>query len=193
MANSNRTLFVRVRDAQQQFRKDKIDYPTEGQLKRDKDLKPRRFQINIQGYDEIGRPVCPVYEVEDCKEIADAIHNNFRRDPRPDDDINRDPEGMIIPSLLVQIDPADVERFPKWTGHPIVDMSPDKVYHTVMTIRREQKKGDDILGEESAPYTIKKVMDSDKDPDGAKLWQLWETGLANAQRRKEEREKKAAA
>jgi len=184
-------IYVRVRDSQQQFRKDLIDYPSEGQLKKDKDLKPKRFNIEVQGYDELGRPVCPVYEVEDCKEIQNAIHNDMRRDPRPQDDINRDPEGMLIPSRLVQIEDQDVDRFPKWIGHPTISMSADTVYRTVSQIRREQKKGDEILGVESEPYTIRDA-DSKLDPDGAKLWSLWQQGVANAKKRKEEKELVAA-
>ena len=190
-----KTLWVRVRDEKQQFRKDLIEYPTEAELKKNPAAEQKRFLVDVHGYDELGRPVCPIFPVEDCKEIQNAIHNDLRRDPRPDDDLKRKADGLLIPSRLLEVQPEDVDRFPKWIGHPTINMSADQVYRTVMKINAELKKGNEILGipEDDAPiYTIRDA-DGKTDPDGAKLYSLYQAGLANAQKRKQEKKEAVAA
>ncbi len=172
---AGRDIWVRVREYQQQFQKDLIEYDNREGHKKDPG---KRFRIGVHGYDELGRGTCPLFLVPDCKEIQDAIHNDLRRDPRSSDDKERDPEGFIVPSRLVHVLDTDADRFPKYIGHPTVDMTPEQVYDTVMKIRAEQIKGDEVMGEKSKPYTIRKPAgkESESFTFDNELWKLFEAG-----------------
>lgn len=174
MAEEGR-IFVRVREHTQQFTKDLVNYPPDTPEHRDD---PRTvFRVNIHGYDELGRPVMPIFEVENCREIENAIHNDLRRDPRPQTDPNRKADGMLIPSRLVQVFAQDAKHFVKWYGHPTLQMNPADVYKRVQNIRAEQPKGDKILGlpddQPSRPYSIAAKSD---DPPTKELFALYEQG-----------------
>lgn len=115
--------------------------------------------IHVHGFDELGRPVCPVFEVPQCEIVLSAIYkeNIF--------DVNEKGEKIERSAgRLVLVEPTTVDQFPRWIGHPKKGDSLDQIIEKTKSIRAEQVKGDRLLGlvEPSQPYVppVDILMDS---------------------------------
>lgn len=174
------TIYVRAVSHMQTFHKDDLVYPEVSDFNGDeeawkvhKDDPPRRRYIHVQGYDELGRPVCPVYEVESCEDVSNAIHNEKVRDAR-------DRNKVLYSGRLVQVPERDLAKYPVWTGHPIIQDKPEEIHRKILAIRENQKLGDKLLNttEESELYWLPDPVDDD-DKITIKLRQKYIGWLAN--------------
>lgn len=182
--NEYQTIFVQVMNAASVFQKDKLEWP-DPKDDDHKDDPPKSFRIFVHGYDELGRRVCPIFEVPDCQEIQLAIHNEHVKDPET--------KKILYTGRLKQIMDKDLDKYPRWIGHPVLQDTPEEVVKKVLEIRKQQKVGDKILGltKPSKLYEIKEPKEGDTEED-FKLWNLWKEGLELAKTPEKEKEKVAA-
>lgn len=114
------------------------------------DINGQLMSLQVHGFDELGRPTMPVFEVPQCEEVVSAIY----REPIFD----VDEKGTRIPKYtgrLVLVEGTVVNNFPRWIGHPMKGDSLETILNKTKRIREEQIKGDALLGltEPSTPYT----------------------------------------
>jgi len=138
-----RTAFVRVVEPQVHIVKENISGDPDAGYER----------IHVHGYDELGSPVCPVFEVPYVQEITHALHEEkimaFNDKGEPYEKYS---------GRLVEVDPSVVDQFPRWIGHPNTEMSVEEIANTVLKIRVEQKKGDSILGKTRKAYRLDPLL-----------------------------------
>lgn len=158
------TLYVRVVNPSFVFQKDKLEWPDEKDEKH-KDDPPKSFRIHVHGYDELGRRVCPIFEVPNCQEIQLAIHNEETKDPET--------KKILTYGRLIQVNEKDLENFPVYVGSPTIQDSPEDVVRKIARIRVEQKKGDKLLEETSRPFSLPE----DDSQDSKKLRNLYTEGM----------------
>lgn len=163
-----RKIFVRCREPHLAFRKSKLIYPPIDD-KDHKDDPPTVYEANVQGYDEFGDGVCPVYEVEDGPEISDAINNDKTMHPKR--------KVPIFNGRLVSVRQDQLTKFPRWIGQPTLDDAPITVYKKVRAINREKLKGDGILGRVRPEYQECRMPHGDKSSENDNLlWKRYEDG-----------------
>lgn len=130
------TIFVRTASPHLQFVKE-IDGPGDTVI-----------TVHVHGFDELGRPVMPVFEVPQCEEVLSAIYK--------ENIFDIDEAGKKIQrsaGRLVLVEPGIADQFPRWIGHPQVGDTLDTILAKTKRIRAEQLKGDLIMGDgPSLPY-----------------------------------------
>jgi hypothetical protein len=146
-----RKIYVRVAEPHLNFVKEDITSDEEAEFVR----------IQVFGFDELGDPTMPVFEVPAIREINNAINN--------EQIIEFDEKGNKITKFkgrLIEVEDRLVGQFPMWIGHPTPQMSVEEIVNVVLAIRSEQVKGDAILGKTRKPYSVRRdLFDHDKDYD----------------------------
>lgn len=173
------TIYVQVINPMTIFHKDKLEWPDEKDEAHKNDP-PKSFRIDVHGYDELGRKTRPIFEVPDCAEIQLAIHNENVKDPET--------KKILYHGRLIQVPDKDLKNFPMWTGHPVISDTPEEVVRKVLSIRRNQKIGDKILGEVSKPYRLP----SDDSDNSFLLRELFREGVKLLTDQKDKAEVKGA-
>jgi len=139
-----RTAWVRVVEPHINFIKENISGDPEEGYER----------IHVHGFDELGDPVCPVFQVPYVQPVTHALHEEkimgfSEKDGKPFEKYS---------GRLLEVSEDVAETLPKWIGHPSVNMSVEEIANTVLKIRAEQKKGDVILERVRKPYRLDPML-----------------------------------
>lgn len=114
-------------------------------------------KIRIHGFDEFGDPVMPAFQVPLVKEITHALHEEqimgFNEDGEPVEE---------YPGRIIEIEGDVIDTIPVYYGHPDSNMCVEAIANRVINIRKEQLKGDVIMGYTRLPYPLSEELFEDR-------------------------------